>query len=489
MKNLIITFVSIIFFLQSTYCNAQNSDWLQFRGENASGIAPNDATPPVEFNPDKNVLWKTSIPSGVSSPCICGNNIFITGFDSETKKYLVWNINRNDGSLNSEQQIAVDTFQKCHPVSSPAAATPASDGEFVYLFFPPYGVVCYDFDGNKRWEYPLEFHSISYGSGTSPIVYNNKFILNKASKNDARLIVLNKADGTLSWEKKLSSTANYSTPVIWKNQVILHRGGELIAYDLNDGTEKWKFETHTKGTATPVVQNDILYINTWSNLGEKALFGDFDDLISVFEIYDINNDNILSKKEFPENMVAARRPEAGDVENATINFKWDLFKRGDVDKNNEFTPEEWQGVVNYFKVYTGHGLLAIQMGDTGNISLTNQLWKVGENIPETPSVLCKNGFVYMVKNGGIVTCVNAKTGVVEYTERLGAAGSYFSSPLFAEGNIYVSSYNGVITVFKEGSKLEILSQNNLNEKIGASPVALEDKLYIRTKNHLYAFKE
>ncbi len=108
----------------SILCDAQNNEWMQFRGPNASGIAPENAKPPVEFSQDKNILWKTSIPSGVSSPCICGSNIFITGVDIENKKYLVWNINRMDGSLKWQREIAVDTFQYVHSVSSPAAATP-----------------------------------------------------------------------------------------------------------------------------------------------------------------------------------------------------------------------------------------------------------------------------------------------------------------------------------------------------------------------------
>ena len=110
--NKFLSILLVAFFLVlSIFCNAQNSDWLQFRGPNASGIAPENAKPPVEFGPENNVFWKIPIPSGVSSPCICGNNIFITGVDVENKKYLVWNINRDDGSLKWDRKSQLIHFK------------------------------------------------------------------------------------------------------------------------------------------------------------------------------------------------------------------------------------------------------------------------------------------------------------------------------------------------------------------------------------------
>src|SRR5262245_55981284 len=60
--------------------------WPQFRGPNADGVAVEGQRVPVEFGPNQNLLWRTPLPSGFSSPCIWGNRIFLTAFDHDTQK-------------------------------------------------------------------------------------------------------------------------------------------------------------------------------------------------------------------------------------------------------------------------------------------------------------------------------------------------------------------------------------------------------------------
>jgi outer membrane protein assembly factor BamB len=95
----------------------------------------------------------------------------------------------------------------------------------------------------------------------------------------------------------------------------------------------------------------------------------------------------------------------------------------------------------------------------------------------------------MIKNGGIITCVEAEGGNVLYRGRLGASGPYLASPLVATGNVYIPSSKGVITVIKAGNQLEILAQNDMKEKIFATPAVIGNTLYVRTTKHLYAFKQ
>jgi len=106
-----------------------------------------------------------------------------------------------------------------------------------------------------------------------------------------------------------------------------------------------------------------------------------------------------------------------------------------------------------------------------------------------PTPIYYRGRVYMIKNGGIITCLEAESGKVLYRERLGASGPYLSSPIAANGNIYIPSNNGVITVIKAGNNLEILAQNDLGEKIYSTPAVIGNILYVRTRENLYAFGE
>jgi outer membrane protein assembly factor BamB len=95
----------------------------------------------------------------------------------------------------------------------------------------------------------------------------------------------------------------------------------------------------------------------------------------------------------------------------------------------------------------------------------------------------------MAKNGGTVTCVDASSGKVLFVEKLGVSGTYLASPLAANQNIYFTSFSGKITIIKNTPQYEMVNQIDLKERIGASPIAFDKKLIIRTENNLYAFGE
>ncbi len=119
---------------------------------------------------------------------------------------------------------------------------------------------------------------------------------------------------------------------------------------------------------------------------------------------------------------------------------------------------------------------------------TDIKWKVNEDTPETPSPLIVNENVLFIKSGGIMTVINQKTGELVHKDRVGAAGAYLSSPMLAGNRIYTCSYNGTVTVLS-ADDYSILAHNKLRGKIGASPVAVDDVLYVRTDKQLYAFRE
>ena len=491
-----ITFwILVLIVITQIACNSRNQNhWLQFRGIGALGVAPENATPPTDFGPDKNVLWKIETPEGFSSPCICNDNFILTGVNREAKKYLIWNINCNDGSVKWKKEIQVDTLEDVHPVSSPAAATPVSDGENIYCYFPSKGLICLDYEGNYIWESAIEFEPVIQGSGTSPIVHEDKIVLNHDNRIDPKLMVFNKANGELIWESSFDKfpflTSSWSTPAIWNNQIIIHRINSIMGFDIETGKLIWHFDIATGGCSTPVIIDNTLFTNAWMLRGEKSLYGDIVDFDILFVENDTNDDDVLIKDEFPHGISFSERPEATDVKDElkTNRLSWGLVKSFDADNNDSISLGEWGKLSEVMYDFSNHGLVAIDLGDTGNITLSGKKWKISENVPETPSVLVNNGLLYMVKNGGTVTCVDTESGDIVYTKKLGASGSYFSSPLYANGNIFMSSYNGKITIIKEGKDFEIVNQIDLDEKIGASPVALEDKLYVRTASHLYAFK-
>jgi outer membrane protein assembly factor BamB len=115
------------------------------------------------------------------------------------------------------------------------------------------------------------------------------------------------------------------------------------------------------------------------------------------------------------------------------------------------------------------------------------VWKADRALPESPSPLYYRGNLYLVKNGGIVSCYEAGTGKLRYQKRLEAEGSYYASPVAGDGKIYLSSMDGIVVVLEAGDELRVAARNNLEERLMATPAIVDGKLYIRTAGHLYAF--
>ena len=124
--------------------------WPQFRGPNSTGIG--DGKPPVEFGSEKNLLWKAGVGSGLSSPVIAKGRVFLTEFDRATNQLATLCLDQRTGKTLWRRTLAPVQIEKVHEISSPAAPTPATDRERVYVYFGSYGLVSYDFDGKVQWE-------------------------------------------------------------------------------------------------------------------------------------------------------------------------------------------------------------------------------------------------------------------------------------------------------------------------------------------------
>jgi outer membrane protein assembly factor BamB len=491
-KQLALLLVLVIF---TAGLQAQNNIFSQFRGENCSGIASPDAAPPVNLLPDENLLWKTEITSGVSSPCIWGDKIFLTGSNTSDSALITYCLDRKTGAILWEHAVSPEFLETVHPVGSQAASTPTTDGKLVFVYFGSYGLLCYDVEGKLVWEKRMPLVQTMYGSCASPIIADGKLILYRKEQDGTALIALNPSSGETIWHTNLSiisdlreqSNQSHSTPVVWNNQVLIHRMVALTAVNIEDGTETWTTGIISTGKTTPVIVNDILFVNGYVNFGESRLYDKIPEYTELIRLYDINQDHNIQISELPDDKAVFRRigldlPYHWDTlytwKMAVVNFGYDS------NKNSILEEVELNQMKDFLSVFMGdHGVIAVHLkADKPEI-----IWKQNEYVAEVPSLLSYGSRVYMITNGGIATCMDSETGRVIYREKIGASGAYLASPLLAGGNIYYASYNGKITVIKPGDKIDIIAQSNLKEKIGASPVAAENNLYIRTLEGLYAF--
>ncbi len=171
--------------------------WPQFRGPNSSGLG--EGRPPVHFGPDQNVLWKTAVGAGLSSPIVWEDRVFLTEVDQPNKQLSTLCIDRRTGKILWRRTVAPEQIEKVHELSSPAGATPATDGESVYVYFGSYGLVSYDLNGNLKWERRLPLPENPYGAVSSPIVAGELLVLNHQGK-DAYLLGVNRRDGRTVWK-------------------------------------------------------------------------------------------------------------------------------------------------------------------------------------------------------------------------------------------------------------------------------------------------
>jgi outer membrane protein assembly factor BamB len=473
---------------------ADPNTWPNFRGINCSGIAYSDQDPPIIFGPDKNILWKISLPGGHSSPCIWGDRIFISGYQEEGKRLKMLCIDRKNGKIKWEENIPVEAFEKFNAVSNPATATPCTDGERVYFYFCSFGMVCYDFNGKLQWKLPMTVPK-SYnnnGIGTSPVINGDFVILNCFGHlNDPRLLALNKFDGKTSWEYILPNKEGYagnssSTPVIYKDQVIIYRSADIAGYNIKTGDLIWKFAIGgTDAIGTPVIHDDILYMVAYSTQGNPDAVAQFPDFKGLTSKYDKNGDLMIDKDEIKDFQILTY-PEMPDI--STKTYLVNHFGTFDKNKNALIDSMEWKAILeNLRSLYTKQGLKAIKLGGQGDISLNNFLWVNPDQISHISSPLYYQNHIYMVRDGGIISCLNSENGKLLFRGKLNAPGAYFSSPVATKERIYIASRSGIVTVFDSGDKLNILAQNNFGELITATPAIVDNKIYLRTEKALYAF--
>jgi outer membrane protein assembly factor BamB len=471
---------------QSVYLAAQNSpaQWSQFRGPNGTGIAVSDH-PPVNLDLKKNLTWSMDLPSGHSSPSGWGDRLYFTSFEPATQKLEVIAVDTKKRKIEWRATVQASAVEKVHEVSTPATGTPVTDGKRVYAYFGSYGLIAYDLQGKEQWKCPLPLPKMSFGSGTSPTLVGDKVILSRDESEAPFLLAVRASDGTEAWRQKYSQGSSfgaYSTPVLWNNSILVHRPGELVGFDPENGKQVWRAAVGA-GASIPAVTEDRIYITSWSPFGEAdhlPPLPSFDELLKN----DKDGDGKVSKEEFPGDVYLFKRPNI-DVTGSAVDLKR-FFERMDQNKDGGADRYEWDAVREQMaKVRQnnqGHGLFAVDKEGKA-------VWREPRSVPEIASPIQYNGRVYMVTNGGIVTCVNAPDGKLLYRERLGAAGAYFASPVAANGHLYFASAEGVITTIKDSAeKLNVVAQTSFGEPIYATPAIAGNSIFVRTAKRLYTFQ-
>ncbi len=457
--------------LATIAASAAPSTWSGFRGDNASGVA-SSAKPPATFAPGQNQIWVVDVPDSPSSPCVWKDRIFLTTFAND--RLEVRSYQRKDGKLLWARPATKKKLEEFHATEgSPAASTPVTDGKVVVSYFGSAGLVCHDFSGTELWQHPLSVAVTSgnFGSGTSPIIVGDRVILCRDLAKGSSILALHKRTGKVLWETlRPEAPTSYGSPILWKHggmeEIVMAGALTMKGYDVKTGAERWVVRGLPSYTCTtPVVGDGLLFFAGWSPGKSDSPWPSWE---STVEREDKNKDGHISLEEF------------------SMGPAW--FKAQDIDGNGKLEKADWDTIGGLMK--RGENvLLAVKHGGHGDITDTHVAWKFTRGLPYVPSPLFYDRRVYLVRDGGMMSSFDAKTGKPFYSqERLNALGNYYASPVAADGKVFVASLDGVLSVVKAGGdKPEILSQVKFGERIAGTPALVDGVIYVRTASKLYAF--
>ena len=475
-------------------------DWPQFRGSNGSGVSVSTGLPEV-FGPEKNVVWKTPLPPGHSSPVLTRDRVFVTAYAEENAissqqsatgtqgnareknhKLLVICLDRQTGKLLWQREVPRSREGRLQNVNNPASPSPVTDGTNVYVFFQEFGLVSYDGAGRERWRLPLGPFNMFYGFGASPILVDDKIILPVDQDSPSSyLIAVDKTSGRMRWKvDRPAVISGYSTPIIYQpkqgpKQIVVPESFQLSAYSVADGKRVWwvrGLACEMKSIASS--DGEYVYINGWgfpqNQPGEQISTIPLEE---AWARYDKNNDKLIAKSEVTGAEKMDKMLKAA-------------FEAFDMDRDEKLNAKDWE--VFRGMMASENGLLAIRLGGQGDQTTTAIRWRYQRPVPQVPSTLLYKGVLYMVNDGGILISFDPATGNVIKQGRLqGAIDKYFASPVAADGKVFLVGQGGQVSVLKAAGDWEVLAVNELDDEVFATPAIADGRVYIRTRSALYSF--
>jgi outer membrane protein assembly factor BamB len=257
------------------------ANWPAFRGPHGNGVA-DEKNLPLTWSAGENIAWKVQLPGpGASSPIVWNDRVFITAFTGSKASEIVRHL------LCFDRRSGKKLWQKDYPAPLPendyakqvkqhglTTSTPATDGKRLYVYLGRGGVHVLDLDGNPIWHADLGEGFNVFGSGSSPLLLDDKVIVN-AYAECQKLIAFDRATGKRLWDAVVDGLS-WSTPAVvepapGKKEIVLNVGAGLYGHDSNTGAQLWSVDiVAAYNGSTPVTKDGIIYVMN-SGQGEKEL--------------------------------------------------------------------------------------------------------------------------------------------------------------------------------------------------------------------------
>lgn len=472
--------------LCATLLSAPSSDWPRFRGPGGRGLAPDDRPLPARLGPDER-CFETPLGPGHSSPCIAGERIYLTEWaDGELRTVA---LDRADGRVLWRRGIAIDEPERHHDVNSPAAATPTSDGARVFCAFGSSGLVAYDADGRELWRREPASARNTFGSASSPVLCDGRLIWVRDAESDSFIEALEPATGRVLWRRARPGLRSaWSTPALRDAgdgpELLVYGYKQLAAYGLEDGRERWSVPgLADEPIVVPTTDAELVFVTSYNMRTNPEVEGlpTFEDLLAA---HDVDGDGRLDRDEAARNRSVLSRHDADGEGDHPLSI---FFRFLDVDEDGAIEAAEWPKLGTWLASFEhANAILAIRPPGA-DAREPRIVWQFPRGVPECPSPVVVGGRIYAVKNGGLITCLDARTGAPCFEGRLDSRGPHYASLVHGDGKLFAASARGIVTVFEAGPELRVLEHNDLGERILATPALCGGRVYVRTETSLQAF--
>jgi outer membrane protein assembly factor BamB len=409
--------------------NDVTTRWPQWRGAHLDSISSATGLP-LEFSPDKNMLWRYGLPGpGGASPVVWDDRVYVTSVDSEDR---IWLLCVSDQGAELWRRQMMGKNRPARDGGNSASPSPATDGDRVYAMSTAGFIECFDRNGQPLWSVDLQER---YGE------FNIQFGMTSTAILDQGRLYLQLIHGDMR-DRNATSV------------------GTIVALDAETGGEIWRHIRKTGATAenqhsyaSPIIIHDADTDILVSHGGDYVMGHSLDDGTELWRCGTLN---------------------APDNYNPFLRF----VASPDYSAGQLIVPSAKNGPVYSLKV----------AGLSGDVSDQPQAfnWRIEKGTPDVATPLLVNGLVYLARENGILTCLDARSGEEVYSRRL-MADRHRSTPVVAENRLYIAGRDGTVWVVSADREGEILARNELGEETLASPAIVNGRVYIRTMDALYCF--
>ncbi len=417
--------------------------WPAFRGDGSSLTSASALPSTWEKDSAKPGNWTVNLPGyGQSSPVVWKDRIFVTAVTGAEKENThVLAISLADGKTLWQKDFVATQRVKDSENVSRGAPTPVIEEDRLYAVFESGDVIALTHAGDVVWQrsFVKDYGEIkgNHGYASSPLIIDDKIILQVAHSGPSYVLALNKATGENVWKSDLPNQNGWASPALYKQGdttgIVISASGSVRALSAKDGQPLWVVnEVQGNTTASPTIVGETVYIGA---AGERGGGG-------------------------------GGRPGAADGK----------AKEGSEGKEAPKAPPPPPAPGS-------PGSLAIKLGGSGDVTETHVAWKSAKVSSAYCSPLVVDGLGFYVNRAGVAQCVDIATGDVKWTKRL--AAPCWVSPIASEGRVFFFCKNGSVVAMKASGEMQELSESQIaspEEVYGVA--AIDGSWIIRTGRSL-----